>query len=264
MANEQDDDFFDDDDLDEETLLVLEQAEKHHASISLTASQAPPASSLVNRSTSVPVKSLSSQEQRNAPAFPPPSQYQSRQYQHQPLASQQRASSARPAVPAVSHAVVQPMHQQQRQQQQPPQHFKAPQPVKQYPSSTNGNAVAGPSRYVARQPVKPKYKDDFPDVEIDAHGKGYRVRSSASAAPLASASEIVNGHPHTSLPNNETESLRTQLAEVSHTAEWLLVHSRMADMTIADCSTASKISRSRTQSSAIQRRRSQDSTTEIR
>lgn len=223
MANEDDDDFFGDEDFDEaESLLVLEQAEKQHAA-SISASQAtqsrhaaPPASSGHSRATSLPVKPIPQQNrqsyaQRHASAVPPSQSH----YRQPPAPSQQQRSSAataRPILPSNSQAP-QFLSSQQRQPNQ--QMFKPPPPVKSYPSNHNANATAGPSRYT-RQPVRPVYKDDFPDVEVDENGKGYRARGSAAPQSTSTAAGL-NGHVVKATFDAEKQDLKKQLAEVCTT-----------------------------------------------
>lgn len=199
MANEFDE--FDDDLLDEETLLALDQAEKQHA-VAITASQALPAASNSHRAATVPVQPVP-QRQPNIDARAPQA------------SQQQRAASARPIHQQQVARAVPPSQQQQRQQYALPQQ----QVIKTDPPHQYGNAAAGPSTSTyARKVVKPVYRDDFPNVDIDESGHRYKPRNNSvhahSTSVNTSATNGVASRPGT---DAEKEELKRQLASVGIT-----------------------------------------------
>lgn len=216
MASEEDD-FFgeEDDDLDAETLQLLDQAEKQHAA-AFSASQLPAATQKnAHRATTEPVKTLPQAHKQ----FAPNSALSTSNGRLPNASQQQRAVSARPAVQHVNRVQAGPASSQQRQQQQ--QYTASQQPNRTYNSNQYANAVAGPStsNYV-RRVVKPVYRDDFPNVDIDETGKQYRPRN-VSAQPSAAAGANLGA---TSQPifDTEKDELKRQLAEVSSTENDLI------------------------------------------
>lgn len=209
MADDDDEDYFGGDDIDEDILLAVENAEKHHASQmpAMTSTQHP--SSRTNGFLA-PLPTQQWQDQRrqqqqqqqqqtnNYPSLP--------QHQRVPSASNHQA---RPSIEATTSAT-----NSRQLNCGASSHASQARTVAESGHDQTVSNVPRPQAF--RQPSKPIYQptrqpipvDDFPDVDLDENGKGYRPKRAVGnvAAQPTSLIEAID---------TEKEQLKKRLAEVS-------------------------------------------------